>query len=645
MTTASKKVNRKRPRFKVVKSDVSRDSAYNVSYIPSPKQLKESLVLNAIFGLLDGVTLSNSLVKYAFDLYATNSSISSSDEMHDFMVTNAGMISVFGSSLFIVILSVISNVYGEKDAKEDSKKATSLLNEQIVFIWPYLRDMMKSLKNAYKGLRSTLIAFDAISDRNLNSMLLPLGIFLGVMSMINRGLLRYMRDERKKMMKDNNKLLEQIQNSSEKINSEKFKSQIRTETDRAIYTALACGTYSGFVDGMYLYMGVLSVAALSPEVFIALTVISSSYILINIATRIYEEFDFQRDLRITKAKVELAICGKELGELFADLKNNFLSIAEMTKGNLSQPDVKKLYEALTVKMEEYKEKQKIVDILTKLSWPSSWLLGLKNGLTLYGAITSVMFAGVAISSLLFISFPPVFVILCVASGVLSLLGFLAHSIRNNCNSLQKTKPQRDIANQQLIDLLTMIKETIRDAENIEPTPIKVTPDFSVVSESIGVGVKLDSSLKNPKSPGKDWFEVVRSLGSGVGKGQKVVDFVFNYFQELGGDGHYKDSNRMISLSLFFAPFTALILASYAYGRGFGSDKSNASKSARLLTEDNPRSGPGNVQLPKAVPSLVHNNQVRKQTSQLPSFSLFSYRSREMVSAESPRRSSAKLRLN
>jgi hypothetical protein len=226
MTTASKKVKRKLSRFKVVKSDVSLDSAANLSYIPTPKQLKESLVLNSIFGLLDGVTLSNSLVKYAFDLYTTNSSISSSDEMHDFMVTNAGMISVFGSSLFIVMLSVISNVYGEKDAKEDSKKSTSLLNEQIVFIWPYLRDMMKSLKNAYKGLRSTLIAFDAISDRNLNSMLLPLGIFLGVMSMLNRGLLRYMRDERKKMMKDNNKLLEEIQNSSEKINSEKFKSQI-----------------------------------------------------------------------------------------------------------------------------------------------------------------------------------------------------------------------------------------------------------------------------------------------------------------------------------------------------------------------------------------------------------------------------------
>ncbi len=609
MTTAIKPDQRKTPKPNIVKSDAP--------HVVTAKQVNKIIQIHALFGILDGVSLSNSMIKYFFDILNTNTDISTADVMHEWMVTPAGMFVVGLESISIVALSLMANVFSEQKSKDDSS-----FKKFIVSIWPYCRDAMKSLKNAYKGIRSTLLAFDSISDQNLSSMILPLGLVLGGISILNRMWLRSMRDERKKMMTSNNKLLKEIQDTDviDKNVSEKFNARIKRQSPRLRYTGFASNFYSGVVDGMYLYMGVLSVVTLAPELLIAMTIISSIYVMLSIATRVYEEHDYQRELIITEAKIELALCGKELGKLFANLESLSLSLSEEKIAPHTESIVvglqKDLMEDLESKMKEYEEKQKIADELIQLSGPSVWLAGLKNGLTAYGVVASFMFATATISSLLFAPVSPIFVIACVTSGLACLIGLLAYSIKTHNTYLQEPRPHRNTANAQLYELLTAVKSKIAEVQNLKPSPIKDTVDFSIVSKSISDGLVLDSS---PQFIFQETFEVARSFFSGVNKGQKVVDFVLNSYQELGRDGHYHDSNIMIMFTIISAPIFATILALRAYARGFGRDKPNASEpGVSLLTEDKLKLQPEDISL-KLSPEVVDltvNNPFKSQPSSL-----------------------------
>ncbi len=74
--------------------------------------------------------------------------------------------------------------------------------------------------------------------------------------------------------------------------------------------------YGGVVDGLYLFMGAMSIGVI-PALFIPMAVLSVIFTVTCIATRVYEEWDFQRKLLETQAKIELALCGKEIEVLLA----------------------------------------------------------------------------------------------------------------------------------------------------------------------------------------------------------------------------------------------------------------------------------------------------------------------------------------
>ena len=51
------------------------------------------------------------------------------------------------SSILLIVFSTLANHFNDEDA--------NLIKRYITILWPYCRDTMKALKNAYKGVRST----------------------------------------------------------------------------------------------------------------------------------------------------------------------------------------------------------------------------------------------------------------------------------------------------------------------------------------------------------------------------------------------------------------------------------------------------------------------------------------------------------
>ena len=233
------------------------------------KKLNDVRWVYGFYGLLDGLSTSFSMLKYTFDIYYANSHFSSADLLHDFLLTPEGIVIVVFESLVLAGLAVSGNVFDDDSATNQPqwKKSTATF-------WRYFRDLLKALKNAYKGVRNVFFFIDLVTiGQNLSYLILPLGLALGALSAINRMFIRFMRDERKLKMKQNEALLKEIKQMSldasqdleawDKIYQKKLNAKkgingeadvIGIQSQSFWYRALSylAATYSGFLDAPYL---------------------------------------------------------------------------------------------------------------------------------------------------------------------------------------------------------------------------------------------------------------------------------------------------------------------------------------------------------------------------------------------------------
>lgn len=624
------------------------------------KKLYKLQFIHALYGGLDGLSLSFSMYKLVFDFLYSDTSSNSSDMMHDWMMTPGGIAVTALEGITLIGFSLMANVFSEKDK--------NAFKRFVAIAWPYARDAMKGMKNAYKGIRSALQAAGVLTGFDLRTLVVPMGIFLGVLSIINRFVLRkYVRDPRKNMMKANASLLVEIQatgerdlhyltmlpeeltqykssyilvgkqlyfidaegeaepivldnldlflNELELINVDNQKKirlnerqiqrliqangghvpppgldpetckrylrRIKKQSNPITMTGYVCAAYSGVVDGLYLYMGVLGLAALSSPAFLAMLVFSTFFSMLCIGVRVYEEYDFNRRLIASQAKIELTLLGKELEYIIADMQRlSDLSCESIdtTTGLSIEDQQKEALASFEKTLKAFQSKKEFLHSQVTLSYKSAMLEGIKNGLYAYGAISSVMFAAAMIYALLAVPFPPAFLIACVVAGLVCLIVFVTHALVTTHRHLhpkeeavineqeplladkQPSTPEEKKAFSQapkLDEYLRKIKNDLSAVRELEPAKIK---------DAILEGMVIDPS---PQFFFQEWFEVVRSFFSGVSKGQKSVDFTLNAMQTMGQDGHYHDTPIMLGVAGAFAAVYAVSLGLRAHARGFG----------------------------------------------------------------------------
>jgi hypothetical protein len=574
------------------------------------KRLHELGYIYALYGALDGLSLSYSMIKYLFDMLFANSDVSSSDLMHEWMMTSEGMIIAASSSLTLISFSLIANHH----CKEENKNR---LKAFIAIVWPYGRDAMKGLKNAYKGFRSILQAAQILSGENLGSLIVPVGLVLGILSAANRIWYRYHVNERKDMMKANAIFLTNIQAeilmSAEKAAEwQKILAEIGAQRSQAIQTQhkmFLSAAYGGIVDGLYLYLGTLALCSFAPVLLATMTVFSAIYFLACIASRLYEEYDFQRRLDIAQTKIELAFYGKQLETKFCLLRELAEQISKApSEGEEARTKQQEHMKELCDLYLHFEEKRNHLNQLSTLSYGYAFLSGMKNGLAAYGALSSGLFAVSIFLVLASTNLPPILLISSISFGMVLLSGFIAHSmlrVRHHQLKIEQMTSSSNMNEKKLQDILKTLKEVGKNIADLKPDEIK---------RAILDGMSIDPS---PQFFFQEWFEIVRSFFSGMGKGSKAVDFTLSNLQERDAAGHYHDTPIMLLLMVVSVLIHALALALRALARAFGRDSDglpsvvNASETylATTFPEETSSSTlqPISPDSPTPLPSVVNSS--------------------------------------
>ncbi|KTC94572.1 hypothetical protein [Legionella erythra] len=525
------------------------------------KWLHANGIIYRAYACLDGWNLSYSTLKYFFDVVLTNSDRSSSDVMHEWLVSPAGIAVAATESITLIVFAMLATHFDDNPDK---------LKRFIAVVWPYCRDTMKGLKNAYKGVRSTIQMLNVLGATNLNFLMLPLALALGGIAIANRLWFRYMLNQRKDMMKNNKLLLEEIQNaeSLSKEECQLIREKIQRQTINTRRAALFSAALGGVIDSLYLYVGILFLAPTSWPVFVTLSVFCMVFSLVCVATRIYEEYDFQKKLLIAQAKVEFALYSKEHGQevidLLTELQQISLELSKFAPTEATRQAIEELEEKRTrlsaqihqIK-QEFEDKRDELQSLLTLSYTSAFLAGAKNGLAAFSAVTSILFTLGTVFILASVPFPPLLLILGASLGMALLIGFISHSLIQNWRHHQ-TLQQREKPYEPLAEMLEKIKDIKNAAQDMNVD--------EEVKSAIHRGLTMDYS---PQYFFQEWFEVVRSFFSGLGKGSKAVDYSMNPLQEMNDKGHYQDTPVMLGVSAVMSLLYAVVLALRALARGFG----------------------------------------------------------------------------
>lgn len=497
------------------------------------------------YSILDSLSTACTMAKYVADMLNTNND---SDSMHDIMMSPGALIAFSIESVFLVSFSYLAT-YFDNDQNDVYKKF-------IVTAWPYLRDVMKGLKNAYKGWRSAVSALSLIAGIDIKYLIAPLGLFLGILGAANRFWLRYMTEDRKLKMSSNSKLLARIKtlNSLSAEEHLYLLSLIEYQSLASRTMAYVSMAFGGFIDGLYLYVGVLGLAALSPPMLIAMSIICIFYTLVCIITRLYEEYDYQRRLFVTQTQCQLMLLTKETETHYLDL----LFLKEIDFPSFQELDeIKRKERELALLIKRFEEKKTALQALHNKTYLSALLMGLKNGLAAYGALASILFLIAAIIVLTGAAFPPFLLISSVILGLAFMIGFTIHALVENYKHINKENSENK-SYQQLLDIKNKILlDQLKDTDPL--------PEQSIHS-SLKSGLSLDPS---PQYFFLEWFEVCRSLFSGIGKGQKFIDCALGFLQEKNDQGHYKDTPIMYVLGAISAFFFGIVLALRAFAKGFG----------------------------------------------------------------------------
>lgn len=616
------------------------------------KYLHETRYIYALYGALDGLSLSYSTTKYWFDMLVTRTftgNVISSDLMHDWMLTPEGLAAVIAETTFLVGFSIMANVIDDEEQFEFRQHKVKLDNGEpiedkglylylengvirciaknkkgivenfvikdeilgsdaenikaIIFAksdqftrnhlekiiaatahrdnvqarlslyvgWRYGRDMLKGLKNAYKGLRAAMWAMSWLKN-DMRFLLFPTALTFGILSGINRIWYRSMKDHRK-LLQTNNKdlaiLIRELDYLSQ-IDAQIYLSKIGSQSNPDRVAGLLSQVYGGLVDGLYLYMGVLMLAPVSPLVFGFLAGCATLFVFLCILTRVFTEYEYQRKLVVSALTVELAVCGKRIESLFLDMQSE-----EVLSDDYN---IIRLNAELVESMDNFSRLQKLRWGESSLTQGLVVLSGLRDGLAAGGAVGSFMFAIVTILSMTVAPCPPLFVIACMVTSLALVIAGLACAIITNWSADEAPKaPRSAIA---LNDLLTDLKNKKLTIQNLK---------LEDASRVIWDSMEMDPS---PLFFWQEWAEVFRSLFSGLAKGQKAVDLTLNPLQDVDEQGHSHDSSFMIWATCIYSVVFALVLALRSDAREFNEKAKKVNPVLPDLTDaDSASSGP------------------------------------------------------
>ncbi|KTD60301.1 transmembrane protein [Legionella santicrucis] len=260
--------------------------------------------LYALYLGIDNGKLSMSMIKYGFDIVLANSDLATK-AMQEWIKSPMG-----ASITTLIILSTISASLVTHYTIQEDKKPFRI----VIILWPYIRDSMKSLRNALRGINSTLNLIFILEFQDIRHLIIPIGIFVGGLSVLNRIWIRYKSDQYHKMLEVNAQLLVDL----EKLNTlspkqiDRIRRKIAKQSNTLKTCPLLASVLSGLIDGINPYIGSLVLVTCSPSMLLLITSFCGIYFFATLAMRVHEEMNLQQEFLITQKKVELTLLEKEI---------------------------------------------------------------------------------------------------------------------------------------------------------------------------------------------------------------------------------------------------------------------------------------------------------------------------------------------
>jgi hypothetical protein len=508
------------------------------------------------FQAIDSASTAFTTFKYFFDISAPEPT---AEKLHDVFISPPGISAMLIEMGFLMTYSVLAQHYKNKKSKDDFQKF-------IAYSWDYFRDLLKGLKNAYRAWETTFRVLGRLGRLDLSHLLLPIGLLFGVLSATQRILMRLVKQQRRDMIAMNKELLERLNISRglTKLEGLKFGAEIKQLSDETRALSFLGAVFGGFIDGLYLYMGVICLAAVAFPLFVAMAVINLVYTLACVVNRVFEEYEEQLNLSISQTKCKLAIITREMEGLYCLIKeiNEFGDVVDY-------PDLALLIQSkmrLRSLIGDFDKTRTKLQGMMRRKALSAALLGMKHGLYAYSALASVAFLLAGLLSIAGVAFPPILMIFFVCSGLALLFSFMINSLVVHSAEAKKHKKPED---RPYAELLQLQKSLSVERE----TKLLEAGHFSRALED---GLSLSSS---PQFLIQEWSEVVRSVFAGARKGKNFAEFAGCALQEQNALGHYQDTPGLFGL----IGVTGLLFSSVMGMRGFASQLSTKKPAPSTFT--------------------------------------------------------------
>jgi len=349
----------------------------------------------------------------------------------------------------------------------------------FVVRWPEIRDILKAVRWSQRSLKTSLDVSKILAGQGylsqdiitgLSSALLPVTILLGGVGLVNRVWNRRMQENRKKWSKENNALFKRIDELEwESItldNIQTYRDGIKRQLMSERKMAFASAAIGGLIDGMYMYLGVLTLTAvMAPWLYLTLVTVSLGYVMACIVSRVYEEKAFQDKFIRTQKEVELKLLSREIQlslqavHAYYDHNAPYVPLKEEPREDRAMSTEVLLHQNCKTLAEKFEITRTELFDLNRLTYASAFLLGLRNGLSFYAPITNILFTASIICLLASLTFPPWLLVAGVLLGVVVLTGFIVTTLYNHKTWLDE-HPDRSLPSPDKI-----IKEFLEGEKN------------------------------------------------------------------------------------------------------------------------------------------------------------------------------------
>ncbi len=317
------------------------------------------------------------------------------------------------------------------------------------------------------------------------------------------------------------------------------RAQKNKQTKTTERLAYASQTYAGFIDGLYMFMGLIVLTSMSPSVLIAVSCVSIFFSAVCILTRLHEEKDFQNNLFIEQQKTELALSAKEVEIQLAKLneiqwkkiyfEERFSKEARGTLPTYSENQEKihlgelqrKADKALNEALAHFNATRDKLHDAHKISTLDIIMVGLRHALAAYTALVTAVFTVSLVSQILFATALPEIVALCtITAGIALCIGSMLYALSVANTHEAKRNQLREHSDESVYQFIEHHKNKPQ-ATLFQEFPKENTKQKSPSLLELGIDFALPAYVL------LSWTDIVRATFSGARKAFKLAVFMLS----------------------------------------------------------------------------------------------------------------------